>query len=193
MTMSRKIWCAGIGILIAAVATAQTTPHKNAAKHPVTNNQHKTSKITADNAVNAKGSLFNTGSYKAKAGNRYLSGYNSLQIADPVIKIFNERANGYDTSFNRSGIIGVPKRTYGLANGHLVFRSSGATSSGTMTGSGSVGTGSSPGSMGMGDQVQGVNGKSPYAGPGMWGTKVAGPELRPDLPKVKAWKVEKKE
>lgn len=194
--MSSKITCIGILILWAAVATAQT-PHQKATQqktitHQKTNSK-KINKPVANSTISATGTFYNTGNYQAKAGNNNTANYSTLKIADPAIRIFNERANGYDTTVSHSGIIGVPKRAYGIANGHIVFRSSSATSSGTITGSGSVGTGSSPGSMGMGAQVQGVNGKSPYAGPGMWGTKVAGKELRPDLPVIRKIEPEKKE
>lgn len=175
----------GILVLWAAMANAQTTPNSTNAKQKAITKK-EAAKITdhpkPDTAVFATGSFNSMGSYPAKAGSRNSNQYSTLQIADPAIRIFNARANGYDTAASSSGIIGMPKRAYGIANGRLIFRSSAATSSGTITGSGSVGTGSSVGSMGTGAQVQGVNGKSIYAGPGMWGTKVTAPELRPDLP-----------
>ena len=62
---------------------------------------------------------------------------------------------------------GVPKSAYGFANGHIMLNTSGAISSGGITGNGSVGTGSSPG--GVGNRSYGINGKSPYAGFSMWG------------------------
>ena len=64
----------------------------------------------------------------------------------------------------------MPKRAYGFAKGHIVLRSSDATSTGANTGSGAVGTGTSPGGMGTMGRSLGVNGKNPYAGTGMWGT-----------------------
>lgn len=187
--MNSKIGGVGILILWTAMATAQTTPLKNVTRQKTMNNQQITGKKIGkpiwDSSISAAGSFSSSSSYKAKAGSNHMPAYNTLQITDPAIRLFNERAHGYDTMASHSGIIGVPKRAYGIANGHIIFRSSTATSSGTITGSGSVGTGSSVGSMGTGAQVQGVNGKSPYSGPGMWGTKVAGPELRPDLPAIR--------
>src|SRR5947209_3827196 len=107
--------------------------------------------------------------------NAYSASANTIYtIQDPVIRIMNLRANGSNIKMGKSGIIGESKKTYGLANGHLIFYSEGATSSGTITGSGSVGTGSSPGSIGINPVIPGVNGKSTYAGPSVWGTAVTG-------------------
>ena len=178
--MKRLIFCAGILVSLMTMATAQSTLTKT------TNGKSSTAKkpdgnkvIQKDDLSNATHTFSNTSAYPAKAN--YNWSYNSgLNIADPTIRAFNKRVYGVDTSVSNLGIMGVPKRAYGIDHGHIIFRSSSATSSGTMTGSGSVGTGSSAGSMGMGSQAIGVNGKSPYAGPGMWGTKVAGPEIRPD-------------
>ena len=63
----------------------------------------------------------------------------------------------------------IPKHAYGFHNGRLLLRSTGATSSGTITGSGSVGTGSSLGNIGSTGSGIGLNGKTPDAGSGMWG------------------------
>jgi hypothetical protein len=65
--------------------------------------------------------------------------------------------------------IGISKHAYGYRNGRLLLRTSGATSSGTITGSGAVGTGSSLGNIGSTGAGIGLNGKTPDAGSGMWG------------------------
>ncbi|MFL5771785.1 MAG: hypothetical protein ACJ75F_01420 [Flavisolibacter sp.] len=63
----------------------------------------------------------------------------------------------------------IPKNAYGFHNGRLILHTSGATSSGTITGSGVVGTGSSLGNIGSTGSGIGLNGKTPDAGTGMWG------------------------
>jgi hypothetical protein len=60
---------------------------------------------------------------------------------------------------------------------HIIFHNTTATNSGTATGSGAVGTGSSIGASGTSGATMGVNGKNPYAGPGIYGTRV-GNDLR---------------
>jgi hypothetical protein len=95
-----------------------------------------------------------------------------LQIADPVILTLKERASGVPVASGQSPIIGAPRGTYGFANGRVVFYPNVATSSGTSTGNGSVGTGTSPGAVGAFGPAMGVNGKSPYAGPGTYGARI---------------------
>jgi hypothetical protein len=107
-------------------------------------------------------SLESSSSYPAKASANYT-------IADPTINALRAKANGADVKISNSGIVGMPKRAYGFANGHLVLYTNSATSSGTITGSGAVGTGSSPGSLGTNGPAMALNGKSPYAGSAMWG------------------------
>lgn len=94
-------------------------------------------------------------------------------IADPVTRALMEGTNGADIRKN-SEIAGISKRAYGFANGLIMLRSSGAASSGTVSGSGSVGTGTTPGTAGMHGAGIGVNGKNPYAGVGIWGTALTG-------------------
>jgi hypothetical protein len=111
--------------------------------------------------------LTHTGSYAAK---QEPTGY---FIADPVTRALMEGTNGADIRKN-SEIAGVSKRAYGFANGFIMLRSSGAATSGTVTGSGSVGTGTTPGAAGMHGAGIGVNGKNPYAGVGISGTALTG-------------------
>lgn len=115
----------------------------------------------------SSGVLTNTAAYKAKwpaAGNR-------LTIADPTINIFNQRAAGADARIGGSGIANMPKGSYGFANGKILLRNTTATSSGTGYGSGAVGTGTAIQGVGTGESSIGVNGKSPYAGPWLWGDR----------------------
>jgi hypothetical protein len=93
-----------------------------------------------------------------------------FRISDPTIIWFNNRT--YNTKFeNGSSLIGIPKLSSGIAHGHLIFYPTAATTSGSSTGSGAVGTGSSIGNVGTNGSGLGVNGKNPYAGPGMYGTR----------------------
>jgi hypothetical protein len=137
------------------------------------NNKKSNKKIKNRSISSNTGSTLNsTSEHKAYA--QPSVNYTNYQIQDPILKVLNQRANGSDVKIGSSGIIGEPKGTYGFADGHIIFYSTGSTSSGTITGSGSVGTGSSPGSVGSNSSLMGVNGKSPYAGPSSWGTAVTG-------------------
>jgi hypothetical protein len=94
-----------------------------------------------------------------------------FSIADPTITVLNQRANGNNVPVSSSGIVGMPKGTYGFANGKILLRPTTATSSGTAYGSGAVGTGTTLMGVGAGENTPGINGKNPYAGPWLWGTK----------------------
>jgi hypothetical protein len=97
--------------------------------------------------------------------------FNRLSIADPTINVMNMRASGADIKFRNSPIAGMPKSTYGIANGKILLRSSTASTSGTVFGSGAVGTGTSIMGTGTSEATIGVNGKSPYAGTWLWGDR----------------------
>jgi len=183
--MKSVILCVGLLASFAISSQAQTRHQKKQAQ------KHKTVKPAISNSQtnaginNSHTTFVSLGSYHAKASlNGAASVPNRLQISDPIIRTFNARAYGYDTTINRPAIIGMPKHAYGMANGHLLFRSTDATTSGTSTGSGAVGTGSSPGSIGTSGQAIGVNGKSPYSDPGIWGTRLTQPGIRISKPNV---------
>lgn len=155
-------------VLAASVYSAEAQDKKikgTKTKKQATNVAKAQPEPVAGNAV----SLYNWGTYNAKN-----KAEKSLSITDPTIITLNRRANGEPVPFNSKEILGVPKITYGLGNGQLLFRSRGATTSGTGTGNGTVGTGSGVGPMGMSGLALGVNGKSPYAGPIMDGIIVSG-------------------
>ena len=95
-----------------------------------------------------------------------------LFIADPTINVFRLRASGINVYLSETGIVGMPKGSYGIANGQLTFYSTGATSMGTSTGSGAVGTGTSTGTMGTLGPAMGVSGRSPFASWGQYGSRV---------------------
>lgn len=180
--MKRMNLCAGILLMFAMTTAVQAQQKNKSSKKPkvahkatVTTNKGKAAKADAPASVN----LTSTGEYKAYGNNRALmsntatgTASGSLSIADPTIRTFNAIANGANIRIGSSGVIGVPKGRYGYANGHLTLLPNGATSIGTNTGSGSVGTGSSPGSVGTIGPGMGVNGRNPYAGPDIRGTRV---------------------
>ncbi len=95
-----------------------------------------------------------------------------FSIADPTINALNQQAAGSSTIVSPSGVVGMPKRAYGFANGKILLRPTTAPSSGTIYGSGSVGTGSTIMGVGAGENALGVNGKSPNAGPWLWSSKL---------------------
>jgi hypothetical protein len=112
--------------------------------------------------------LSSTGSYPAKASTLSVAN-NNFTVADPILTTIDARANGANISIGKSGIVGMPKRAYGFANGRLLLHSTSATTFGTQTGSGAVGTGTSLGTFGSNGPAMSVNGKSPFAGINMWG------------------------
>lgn len=142
---------------------AKTGTHSIEKKPPQKENKDRSVKLDSTQT------LLNSGSHQAFSNAAVTT---DLPIADPTIRALNARANGIPVNIGRSGIVGVPKGTYGYSNGHIFFRTTSATSLGTTTGSGTVGTGTSIGSIGTAAPVIGVNGKSPYAGTNMWGTDI---------------------
>ena len=95
-----------------------------------------------------------------------------LSIADPTINALRQQAAGNTVLVSPSGIVGMPKRSYGFANGKILLRNTTATSSGTLDGSGAVGTGTTLLGIGAGENALSVNGKSPYAGTSLWGSRL---------------------
>ncbi|GAB4091449.1 hypothetical protein [Flaviaesturariibacter terrae] len=94
-------------------------------------------------------------------------------IADPFVTLYNGRAAGeLPLSEPERAIPNIPKLRYGVAHGLLLFYNTTATTSGGITGSGTVGTGSVTGNVGTSGVAQGVNGKNPYSGPGIYGNRV---------------------
>jgi hypothetical protein len=148
------------GLLFILLMSAEAQVKTTGTKAGVRKDQSlKTSKTGANSPVVSAQS---SSSYTAKSQSTY-------NIADPTINALNAKANGADVRISKSGIVGMPKRAYGFANGHLLLSTTSATSSGTITGTGSVGTGSSLGSLGTNGPAMELNGKSPYAGATMWG------------------------
>ena len=167
IVMKSGLWWTGVLVLWAAVADAQAK--KGTIKRDKKTTTTTTQKVTPAGNTTSIQHLISRGQYGAK-------GYRSMRgtsfpygISDPTVNTFNQRANGAPIEFDGKSIIGVPKIVYGVGNGQILFRSRGATTSGTGTGTGTVGTGSSLGPIGTNGLSLGVNGKSPYAGPIMDG------------------------
>lgn len=92
-------------------------------------------------------------------------------ITDPTINALQQQAYGNTRIVSPSGVVGMPRRAYGFSNGKILLRPTTAPSSGTLYGSGSVGTGTSLMGLGAGERAIGVNGKNPYSGTWLWGSK----------------------
>lgn len=176
--MKKVMICFGFLLLGAIGAEAQTKGKTSVKKGQVNRSapvakKAPTKKNTDPNNANRRDAttLNSTGSYSANASPAAASG--RLQISDPTVRTLNERAFSRTTpEVEGSGIIGMPKLTYGVANGHILFRSTDAPTLGTSTGSGSVGTGTHVGTVGAAGNTIGVNGKNPYAGPGIYGLPI---------------------
>ncbi|HEY1022659.1 MAG TPA: hypothetical protein VGE06_10135 [Flavisolibacter sp.] len=144
----------------------QAVPQETASEKAATRQAEKNVTVT----------LLSSGNYEA-----YDTGTGRFTIADPVVNIFRQRANDAPISFNGRDIIGVPGSTYGIANGRILLRNTTATTPGTNYGSGAVGTGTTLLGVGASENAISVNGKSPYAGPWLWGGKHPSQNLLPYL------------
>lgn len=172
--MKRIFWCAGILLLISTAAQSQIkskkTKTKQAAHSQTASNKETKSTPLPSNTITLNTITSYPAKAKAKTKTNTLSVLkNNYTISDPILTTLDARANGANIRFNKSGIIGMPKRAYGFANGRITFNTNGAVTSGTQTGSGAVGTGTSLGTFGSMGAPMNVNGKSPYAGINMWG------------------------
>src|SRR4051812_20827129 len=158
--MKGKMLCTGILLFSCMLGQAQTGGKR-------TNRQVNTTTRSTDRNNSNTFSAVSASSYQARSDSS--SRTNVFSIADPTIRALTINANGGDVRISNSGIVGMPKRAYGFANGHLYLSNKTATTSGTITGSGMVGTGSTLGSLGSSGPHLNINGKSPYAGSNMWG------------------------
>lgn len=169
--MKPVFWSIAILFLFSLSAIAQTKSGKS--KKQISHSSNVAgNKDTSKKPGSIAGSstLNTTASYAAKANNTRLSLLkNNYTVTDPILTTLNARAGGANIQFNKSGIVGMPKRAYGFANGHVLLSTTGAVTSGTQTGSGAVGTGTSLATFGSIGAPMNVNGKSPYAGVNMWG------------------------
>lgn len=161
--MKKGIVWTGMLVIWATIADAQLKTKST------TRTKKKATTTQTTTAAQNPNRLMQMGHYKAKKPMGIVSNQNTFFISDPTIRTFNMRANGAPIEMDGKEVLGVPKIVYGLGKGQVLFRSRGATTSGTGTGSGTVGTGSSTGPIGMHGLALGVNGKSPYAGPIMDG------------------------
>lgn len=172
--MKKFIWCAGILLILNSTVEAQTKNKKTTTKttppKKASTKKGSTTQLVTTSANAAKAPAIPQSSLGWR--NTPLPA-NNWQIADPVVRTLNERANGATTTDFKE-FMGVGRGTYGVANGRILLRPNGATTSGGITGSGAVGTGSTPGGVGTHGVSLGVNGKNPYAGPAIWGTTGTG-------------------
>lgn len=167
---------AGTLILFSFIGvSAQTMKHKTTKTHKTAQKRTIAQKQSKQNIKSNSVNLSPATTYFLRNSSSNTAKVKSLSISDPTILSLNMKANGGDVDLGKSSIVGMPKRYYGIAKGHIFFKSSDATSTGANTGSGSVGTGSSVGSIGTGPQLSGVNGKSSYAAPDIYGI----PGIRP--------------
>lgn len=146
-----------------SAASAQTKAHKEKTAQQKTSAANKAKSGKKDSTV----VLLNSNSYPAFAAKPEAK----FRIADPTINSLNQRAAGAPVPAGSSGIIGLGKHGNGFANGHILLRTTTATSPGTAYGSGAVGTGTSILGAGTSEVTPGANGKSPYAAPSLWGDK----------------------
>jgi hypothetical protein len=145
-------------------STGKNTGSKNSvAKKTTSKKSAKKVKNSSDTAT----ILSTTASYNANAAPASFT--TQYFISDPLVKALDARASGAPIRISGSGIVGMPRGSYGFGKGQLKLYNTGATTSGGITGNGSVGTGSYLGSIGTHAAASGVNGKSPYAGSHMWG------------------------
>ncbi|MDQ3278149.1 MAG: hypothetical protein M3Q06_07470 [Bacteroidota bacterium] len=174
--MKRIVWFVLI-VMVGAAADVQAQSNRKTGKAV----QQKTAKATKTKAATAATrdtlttvSMMSTTTHQANrdAGNRF-------SIADPVINIYQQRANGIPATFNGKEVIGMPGSTYGIANGRILLRNTTATTPGTNYGSGAVGTGTTLLGVGASENAITVNGKNPYAGPWLWGGKLPSVNLAP--------------
>ena len=182
---SRMMWLVAL-LLIGATGQAQNNKTKAVVK-PKTVLKQETKPQSSVVTNNKETTTLNSNSsYPA-----FKKRTDSFTIADPITRALNANANGANLKLGSSGLIGVPRGTYGFANGKIRLYSNGATSSGTATGMGSVGTGGSPGMVGSSGPAMGVNGKNLYASPGSFGTRIPLP-WRPNLDSIQSINTNKK-
>jgi hypothetical protein len=168
MYMKRSVF---LLFFLFSLARAETQLKKSNTGRPIkTSNKKLLQNKPAGSEINGSViSLISTSTHPAKAPTNLQISSKQLTISDPTIRALQERAKGNDVYVSNSGIVGMSKRAYGFANGHILLHSTVATSSGSTGGSSSVGTGGSVGGVGSSGQFIGLNGKSPHAGQAMWG------------------------
>ena len=157
----KKILLSIVLLGLLSVGHAQTTPTN---KKPAAKSSVKATKSPARKSIVVLNSTSTNNAYT-------LSSIGRLPVADTTINFMNQRAAGANISLGTSPIPGMPKGTYGFANGKILFRNTTATTSGSSYGSGGVGTGTSIHGAGTSESTIGVNGKSPDAGPWIWGDR----------------------
>lgn len=166
-----------IAIILPAIAVWGQADHVN--KKTITKAKISRHEIAKKKEMQPAVALLNSTNHQAYRTEVATNFY----IADPTIQRFNSRAFNEGRGNGRA-IIGIPKIRTGVAHGHLLFYSTNSATPGTNTGTGTVGSGSSLGNVGTNGAGMGVNGKSPNAGPGIYGTRVLS-DLRPESKSLK--------
>jgi hypothetical protein len=159
-----------IAMLLVSLTSVDAQSKKSSQEKQTTTTAMKKANMNSTKPDDAPISLVSTNAYAAKANSAMTVRTYYSRITDPTVLALIERARGNEVFVSSSGIVGMPKRAYGFANGAILFRSTVATSSGSTGGNSSVGCGGSISGIGSGGSFIGLNGKSPYAGLGMWGT-----------------------
>jgi hypothetical protein len=161
----------GFSILLNQEADAQTKSKRIPSKNnSITKKPALKQNLSSNTSYPAKGPAIPT----STLGWRNAPLYNTQSVNDPIVRRLNERFYGTGNNIDFRKFMGIGRGTYGFKHGHITLKPNGSTTSGGITGSGSVGTGSSLGNVGVHGAAVGVNGKNPYAGPGMWGTTGTG-------------------
>ena len=163
--MKKIMLMCGIVLYMAGAAEAQRVPLKSSARKNATTIMDTKQTTKGENASTEVSTLSHTGNWNAFSNNAI--GTRSYLISDSTVRTLNKRAYGADNRTSIEDVMGVNKRRFGIANGHMLFRTNSTTTSGTNTGSGAVGTGSSPAGLGALGPAMGVNGTSPKARTGM--------------------------
>src|SRR5215213_9930869 len=119
--MKKRIVCAGFLVLAFSFTQAQTGSSGS-------NKSKKSRAGISTTSVNKNSASFNavsTSSYSAKSDSTERTG--NFTIADPTIRALNMNANGGDVRISNSSIVGMPRRAYGFANGHIYLSNRTAT------------------------------------------------------------------
>lgn len=151
-----------VGLFLQSEAQQSSAKKKNVARKSTSKKTKPASQNKQQNETTVV--LSNNSTYQARG-----TATQQLRISDPTVLEMNQRAAG--AAPTTSPVIGMPKSTYGIANGKILLRNTTATTPGTAYGSGAVGTGTSIIGVGTSEATLGVNGKSPYAGPWLWGDR----------------------
>jgi hypothetical protein len=164
--MKKMILCGLFFLCFYSMTIAQKTG-QGAAKQT-----KKTATRKAGTGRTAKQDITINRSVSVNNSNAYAAPSVQYRIFDPVVLGMNKKVNGHTIPPDLNAVDVMPKGTYGLANGRIILMPSGARTSGGITGTGGIGTGTSIGIMSTNGPAMQVNGKNPYAAPGIYGDRM---------------------